>query len=237
MTALDDAVEELQVVVQHLQDIAATDVDNLWRILSAQLTGWDPADRQALIAALVEHLPGVVAGHAAAVADYTTVWYDQLAPDEPFTAAVPPGDLVPAERIRQSISWAVNTATSTQTALAQLQGTVQRGVLDAQRATVAHNAAAEGIRYRRHTNYAGACNWCLVMASRGAVYKTAAAAVKGHDNCKCIAVPERKGTSYTMPALVRDAEKRYVAARKELETEGVSSTLDDIIRRMDARLA
>lgn len=64
----------------------------------------------------------------------------------------------------------------------------------------------EGIRYRRHTSYAGVCNWCLTMATREAIYKTATSAVKGHDNCKCIAVPERKGTSYTMPAMVRDAE-------------------------------
>ncbi|SBS71269.1 putative Gp5 [uncultured Mycobacterium sp.] len=236
MTALDEAVEALQALLQRLQDAAAVDVENLWRIVTANLIGWDPADRQAVIAALAEHLPDVLGGHVAAVADVTTTWYDMLAPDEPFTAAVPPGDLVPAERIRQSISWAVNTATSTQTALAQLQGTVQRGVVDAQRATVAHNAAAEGVRYRRHTNYAGACNWCLTMATRGAIYITAISAVKGHDNCKCIAVPERKGTSYIAPAMVRDAEKRYAEASRQLKAEGKPATLDSIVARMD-RLA
>ncbi|SBS78210.1 hypothetical protein MHPYR_520047 [uncultured Mycobacterium sp.] len=234
MTALDNAVDALQALLQRVEDASALDVENLWHIVTAQLTGWDPADRQAVIAALGEYLPDMLAGHAAVVADYTTVWYDALAPDEPFTATVPSGDLVPAERIRQSISWAVNAATSTQTALAQLQGTVQRAVHDAQRATVAHNAAAEGIRYRRHTNYAGACNWCLTMATRGAIYKTATSAVKGHDNCKCIAVPARKGTSYTMPAMVLDAEKRYLAARKQLEGAGdIPPTLDSIVKRMD----
>lgn len=234
MTALDTAVEALQALMQRFQGNAATDVENLWRLIAAGLEGWELADRMAAIAALQLHLPDVLAGHTAAVADVTAGWYELLAPDEPFSATVPPGDLVPAERIRQSIGWAVNTATSTQTALAQLQGTVQRAVVDAQRATVAHNAAAEGVRYRRHTNYAGACNWCLTMATRGAIYKTAISAVKGHDNCKCIAVPERKGTSYTVPAMVRGAEKRYVAARKQLTAEGAAPTLDEIVRRMDA---
>lgn len=234
MTALDNEVEALQGLLQRLQTAVAADVENLWRIITAQLAGWEAADRQAVIAALRDYLPDMVAGHAAVVADYTTVWYDALAPAESYTATLPSSDLVPAERIQQSISWAVNTATSMQTALAQLQGTVQRGVVDAQRATVAHNAAAEGVRYRRHTNYAGACNWCLTTATRGAIYKTAVSAVKGHDNCKCIAVPERNATTYTMPAMVRDAEKRYVAARKQLIAEGASPTLNDIVRRMNA---
>ncbi len=233
MTALDTAVEALHALMQRFQDAAATDVANLWRLIAAGLEGWELADRMTAIAALRLHLPDVVAGHTTAVADVTAGWYELLAPDEPFSATVPPGDLMPTERIRQSISWAVNTATSTQTALAQLQGTVQRAVVDAQRTTVAHNAAAEGVRYRRHTNYAGACNWCLTMATRGAIYKTATSAVKGHDNCKCIAVPERKGTSYTVPAMVRDAEDRYAEAGRQLKAEGKRVTLNAIVARMD----
>lgn len=107
-------------------------------------------------------------------------------------------------------------------------------MLDAQGATVAHNAAAEGVRYRRHTNYAGACNWCLTMATRGAVDPSAASAVRGHDNCRCRPVPERLGTKYTVPAMVREAEDRYVTARGQLEAEGVASPLlNNIVKRMD----
>lgn len=233
MTDLDVAVETLQALMQRFQDAAAEDVEKLWRLIAAGLEGWELADRMAAIAALQLHLPDVLAGHVVAVADVTAGWYELLAPDESFTATPPPGELVSAERIGQSISWAVNTATTMETALAQLQGTVQRAVVDAQRATVAHNAAAEGVRYRRHTNYAGACNWCLTMATRGAIYATATSAVKGHDNCKCIAVPERKGTSYTVPAMVRDAEANYVQARRQLVNEGTSPTLDSIVKRMD----
>ena len=70
------------------------------------------------------------------------------------------------------------------------------------------------------------------MATRGAVYTSAASAVRGHDNCRCLAIPERPGTSYTTPAMVRDAEQRYITARKELEAEGIVPTLDSIVKRM-----
>jgi hypothetical protein len=235
MTALDKAVEVLQDYLEQVQNLAALDVSNLWQLVgAADLGGWSAAEKQALIAALRQYLPDVVTGHAAVAANVTSIWYEALAPGEPYSATVPPDDLVPPERIAQSISWAVNTATTAQTALARLQGTVQRAVLDAHRATVAHNAALEGVRYRRHANYAGACNWCLTMATRGAIYKSAASAVRGHDNCKCIAVPERPGTSYTVPAMVRDAQARYLAARAQLEADGQSVTLDAVVARIDA---
>lgn len=234
MTALDTAVETLQALLAQLQDTAAADVANLWQIAAPNLTGWDTSDRQAIIAALREYLPDLLAGHVAVVADTTAVWYDALAPAEDFTATPPSGDVVPTERMLTSIGWAVNTATTAQTALAQLTGSMHRMVYDAQRETVAFNAATEGVRYRRHCNYAGACNWCLTMATRGAVYRSAASAVRGHDNCRCIAVPERRGTTYTVPAMVRAAEKRYAAARKQLQDEGVDSpSLDSIVKRMD----
>jgi ferredoxin len=236
MTALDTAVAELQALLQQMQDITAADVANLWAILAADLTGWEPGEKRAIIAALQDQLANlVIAGNAAVVADTTAGWYDLLAPEEKYTATVPPEDIITNERIAASISWAVNTATTAETALTQLQGTVQRAVLDAQRETVSYNANREGVRYRRHCGYA-ACNWCLVMASRGAVYKSATSAVRGHDNCRCLAVPERPGmTDYTVPPLVREAEQKYVEARKQLEAEGmVGPSLDTIIGRMDA---
>lgn len=158
---------------------------------------------------------------------------DELVPSNPCNIPKTLHAATKRERvILESIGWAVRTTTSAQTALAQLTGTVDRAVMDAQRAAVAHNAATEGVRCRRHTHYAGACDWCLVMATRGAVYTSAASAVRGHDNCRCLAVAERSGTHYTTPAMVSDAETRYAAAPRQLEDGVVSPTLDRIIRRL-----
>lgn len=232
MTPLDTAVDRLQGLLEQMQAATAADVDILWRMAVNALRG--PIDKDALIAELQTILPDVVAAHAGAIADLSAAWYEELVPAASFEATVP-DDLLPDERIAKSIAWAVNTATTSATALAQLQGTMQRAVLDAQRQTVSYNASREGVKYRRHCGYA-ACNWCLVMAGRGAVYRTAQNAVRGHDNCRCLAIPERSGMeAYTVPTLVRDAEKRYVAARKLLQDEGVDSpSLDAIIGRMDA---
>jgi len=231
MTALDDAVESLTATLGHLQDAAAADVEYLFRSLSGET--WDAESKRRLVDELREILPDVMTAYGDIVADVTAAWYGDLAPDEPY-AATAPEDVLPVERIETSIGWAVNAATNVETALSRLVGTTQRMVMDAQRATVAHNAAAEGVRYLRHCNYAGACNWCLAMATRGAAYASATTAVRGHDRCKCTAVPVRPGTSYTAPKMVRDAEKAYAAARKQLISEGVSTpSLDAIVKRMD----
>jgi hypothetical protein len=233
-TRLDDAVEALQTLVERISELAQRSV---WAAVNAALMAlpqgdWNEDTKRALIAELRQVLPDVVSGHVGLAADQTAQWYTDLAPDEDFTAIVPPDDVVTAERIVTSISWAVNTATTIETAISQLQGSVQRAVLDGQRATVSHNAAREGIRYRRHCGYA-ACNWCLVLAGRGAIYTSAANAVRGHDNCRCLAVPERADmAAYTVPPLVRDAEAKYAAARKQIEAEGATPTLDTVVRRM-----
>ena len=192
---------------------------------------WTAETRANVIAALRETHPPNLLAAVDLVGNTTAAWYDGLAPEVDFSATVP-DDIVSDARLAESLGWAIRTATTAETALAQLAGVVQRAILDAQRATVAHNAAAEGVRYRRHTNYAGACNWCLTMATRGAVYTSAASAVRGHDNCRCIAVPERSGSSYAVPAMVRDAEVRYVEARRQLEAEGSPISLDAIVQRM-----
>lgn len=195
---------------------------------------WGSNAKADAIAELEQHLPNLVHGYVGNTADTTATWYESLAPDESFAAgSAAPDDIVPAEKIAQNIQWAVNTATTVEAALAQLQGTMQRSMMDAQRHVVAKNAEKEGVLFLRHTNYAGACNWCLTLATKGAVYKTAAAAIKGHDNCKCIAVPLRKGGHYTTPPMVVEAEQKYIKAKAQLEAQGKSASLDNIVKQMD----
>ena len=232
MTDLNDAADALLRLLERNVGAAHTGLQNaFYAILPSG--DWTIETKGAVVAGLVEVYPHALRGAIDMAAEMVAAWYDALAPDEPYSATVP-DEIVTDERIAESIGWAIRTATTAETALAQLAGSVQRAVLDAQRATVAHNAAAEGVRYRRHTNYAGACDWCLVMATRGAIYTSTASAVRGHDNCRCIAVPERSGSSYETPAMVLDAEARYAEARRQLEAEGSPTSLDAIVKRMDA---
>lgn len=76
--------------------------------------------------------------------------------------------------------------------LEKLSGALNRQVLLPARQTVMNNIPA-GMKFARVPN-PGACPWCLMLASRGAVYSkdTAMAAAGGadryHDNCRCVAI-------------------------------------------------
>lgn len=83
ITALDDAINNLQLLLLQQQDADATDIGNLWQLIgAANLDSWESGDRQAIIAALLLYLPDLVIGSAALAADFTTTWYDDLAPDD-----------------------------------------------------------------------------------------------------------------------------------------------------------
>lgn len=103
MTELDRAVEALPYALARHQDAALADVANIWRIVGAELAAGGPAEKAAVIAALREFLPDLVDAHASLVADATAAWYDELAPDQPYSATAPTG-IVPAERVEQSIA-------------------------------------------------------------------------------------------------------------------------------------
>ena len=63
--------------------------------------------------------------------------------------------------------------------------------------------------YRRYIRQPspGACPWCLMQATRGAVFYTEQTAVSaGHANCKCVVFPEPKPGAYRNTVLIDPAE-------------------------------
>lgn len=86
VTALDDAVADLQAIVDRVGAAAAADIDNLWRLIAAGLEGWDPADWAAAIAMLRLHLPDLFGGYAYNLANLTVAWYTELAPAQAYAA-------------------------------------------------------------------------------------------------------------------------------------------------------
>ncbi len=205
------------------------DLGNVWAALAPADGPWDEL-KQRLVSALGQFLPDVVDPYVQATAAATATWYDELAPRDPYKATVP-DDIVTTDRIKQSISWAINTALTAESALTQLRGSVQRMVADGHRETLVHNAVREGVRFQRVT-HGGACDWCLLMASRGAVYHSAASAIRGHDHDACIAVPIRRGTRYEPPPEVADAARRYEDATRSLLAQGKAVDLSGVLAMM-----
>lgn len=104
-------------------------------------------------------------------------------------------------------------------------------------------AEADYRRYIRQPN-AGACPWCLMQATRGAVFYTRQTAVSaGHANCKCAVFPEPSAGAYRNVALidpseVRDAVWKDPRSKREYDISQMlaasnAARADLILRRPD----
>jgi hypothetical protein len=143
-----------------------------------------------------------------------------------------PADPPPVEQIAQVVDWAVqplwNSAvpggpdaeaeqsapSAIADAKARLAASTERLVLDTGRDTVIDNAQ----RDRQAKGWArvpepGACSFCLMLATRGAVYRSEATAdFKSHDNCRCHVEPVF--TAYEPPARVREAQALWASSTR-----------------------
>lgn len=177
-------------------------------------------------AALPEIYPATIDPFIAAAGQLSAEWYRSLDPASEYVAETAPPP--PVEALQKNAWWA-----STQPDVGgALGGSAERQVFKTSRDTVAHNAQREGVKYARYAS-ANACPWCRVLATRGPVYHTADNAVRGHDNCHCVAVPLRGGDTYSPPDYVKQWVQDYEDARAQ-----VGGDLDDIVnylRRTAAR--
>jgi hypothetical protein len=164
--------------------------------------------------------PATVDPYIAASSTLSAQWYDQLDSNAAFATEIAPPP--PPTLLETSAGWALGQLDP----LGALIGSTERHIFKASRDTVALNAKREGVKYARYAS-ANACPWCRVLATREAAYHTADNAVKGHDNCHCIAVPVRGGDSYTPPDYVAAWTKEYQDAR-----DAVGGKLNDIVNHM-----
>jgi hypothetical protein len=140
-----------------------------------------------------------------------------------------PVDPPPVEQVAQAVDWAAQPlwaadvlaqppteagSTAIADAKARLAASSERLVLDAGRNTIIDNAQ----RDRQAKGWArvpepGACSFCLMLATRGAVYRSEGTAdFKSHDNCRCHVEPVF--TAYEPPARVREAEALWVSSTR-----------------------
>ena len=135
----------------------------------------------------------------------------------------------PVEQVAQTVDWAVqplwNAAVLTQPsteaggsaiadAKARLAAATEKLVLDTGRDTIVGNAQAD----RQAKGWArvpepGACSFCLMLATRGAVYRSEKSAeFKSHDNCRCHVEPVF--TAYEPSARVREAQALWASSTR-----------------------
>lgn len=234
---------ELRSALVELNTLMVGDLAALWRAMDGQ-------DVEFLRDALQAELPGVVDPYLAASGDITATWYESQAPQSAYVAT--PAALVDEGQLQSTARWAAGTVLTRTpvTPLDLLSGAMQRALFNESRETVLENAETEpGARWARHAS-ANACEFCRMVATRGAVYTSEATAGrvggrgstgkrgkgirsrgnqavgdKYHDHCHCIVVPVRPGQSYDPPSYVEAWEAEYTRARKAADGNDAKSIL------------
>lgn len=143
------------------------DLNVLW----ANASSLSSEEFRALIA---EAYPELVLPYSAAASEVGAQWYEST-PSETAGYAVRQAELPATERLTTSALWALKTGTG-DAALPLLNGAGERAIFDGLRETVDLNVESEpGALWARHAS-ANACSFCRIMATRGAVYRSAESA-------------------------------------------------------------
>lgn len=234
---------ELRSALVDLNTLMVSDLAALWRAVDGQ-------DVEFLREALQAEVPGIVDPYLAASGDITADWYEAQAPELEYVAT--PAALPDEGKLQTTARWAAGTVltNSPVSPLDLLAGSMQRALFNESRETIIQNAESErGARWARHAS-ANACEFCRMVATRGAVYasESAASTVGGrgstgsrgggvrtrgsqeigskyHDHCHCIAVPVRPGQSYDPPSYVEEWEAEYTRARQASDGNDAKSIL------------
>lgn len=174
--------------LEELLRIALKDLGQVWREVKT-------AD--AAKAALLELLPRLAVLYGSAAATLGADWYDEMR-----DAAGVPGRFraIPVEpevdRMDALARWGISPLYALDpdfdAAETLVAGGFQRLVADADRNTVLLSSRQDprGGKWRRETTGLS-CGFCVMLANRGAVYRSADTAdFKSHDHCDCLAAPE-----------------------------------------------
>lgn len=229
--ALSDVVA-YQSAVSDLTTLSLADLITFWRSL-------DTADAVGSTVAVREFMPDLMDTYAPMSAELAAQFYDEtrdkVKPRSSWLSILAPGPS--SDRLQDRIGWAVKglfaPEPKPQAALSLLSGETQLEIADTARETVQLNAEADPAqpRYSRHAS-ANACAFCALMATRGAVYRSAnaaGAAKKYHAHCHCVAIPVFEGDEDESPPYVLDWERAYRSAVKAARKAGIQPDLHGVL--------
>ena len=167
------------------------------RDLAAFLAALDFTKPAAVRDALFDFIPLLVAQYGEVAATVAADWYDELRALEEVGGAfsAPLAALVPDVQVKGRLGFAVRLdgplwAGDTDTFTAFLGMMSNEYALQPGRVTVMQAAHADNAAYARVPE-PGACNFCLMLGSRGFVYSkdTAGDSKKFHGKCRCNILP------------------------------------------------
>lgn len=212
---------------------------SLTRLLVRDLRGLrrliDPARLPETVPLWMSAVRALVDQYGAASATVAADSYNRQRDDAnaPGRFDAEPSRSLPDEQVEASLRWAVKdlwaeTDESFDVRLAQAQSraeaVVQKLVADQGRATMRQATERDrgAVAYARAAAL-GACSFCKLMATRGAVYKNAqtagreaderftgnASVVKFHDNCHCTIIPVFRGQAFELSPHAAEWDRLY----------------------------
>ena len=203
----------------------------------------NPSRLQVTVPTWIEAVNAVVARYSQVAATLAADFYDgeREAAGVPGAFTVPLADAPPDEQTSNSLRWATKDLwprdqadatvvqlepldTRLDTAMVKADGATQKLVADRGRATLrqAVDSDPQAVAYARAAAL-GACFFCKLMASRGAVYATAQSAGKGandlfsgdasvvkfHNDCHCAIVPVFRGQRFELSPHAQEWDRLY----------------------------
>jgi hypothetical protein len=203
------------------QSILASDLAGA--ISTAAWPQLDPRDVRGSLPRFLTLIMALIHRYGTASSVHAAAFYKTARADAGIrgNVTVRPAPLPPAEQVTKSLEWATSglyrevTPQTERAALTKVEGLTQTLALNMGRQTI-----IEAVKTDRQAKgwarvpEAGACSFCLLLATRGAVYKSKASAggskFKTHDHCHCHVEPTFSD-HYEPTALVRQAQDLYAA--------------------------
>lgn len=227
------AIEELRSAQGELSRLVRGQLEALFGSLDLS----DPAAARNL---LLELVPELVHQYGAVAETIARDWYEEHRADAGLTGAyrveAPPPSIT-SERVQSKVRYEAGKLWTPTPGdmLAGLAVAVDKYVKQPGRDLIQHNAEREGARWARVPTGAKTCAWCLILASRDAVYSSKRAALrrgddghKYHGDCDCQAVLLGRDEEYPDGYLPAEYEAMYSAARDN----AASGSIQDIAEQM-----
>ena len=210
-----------------IEALANRDLTAVWRSL-------DLSDARQATALLLPQTRDVVSAYAELAATSAADFYDTARETAGvrgrFVAS--PAAIPPVEQIDVLTRWAVTPLWSSDpragAALVKLAGGAQRLIRKAERDTITGNAGRDpaDARYVRVPR-SDACAFCLMLGSRGGVYRSEQEGARYHDHCRCETRP------VWTPGDIPDINRR-LADEWDTVTSGQPEQLDAWRAHVDA---
>jgi hypothetical protein len=212
-------LERFRLANSQLSSLVQADLEAFFRSLNLS----NPA---AVRDALLEFLPVLTSQYGDVAATLAADWYEETRAASGaagrFRAVTAPS--VATEAVEAKVRFLAGHLWTPEPAsmLGGLLVAADKYVKQPGRDTMASNAKREGVRWARVPTGKRTCSFCLVLASRDAVYETKQSAGgdghKYHGKCDCVATRIAKRSDYPEDYLPDDYYDMYQAARKDAQS-------------------